>query len=135
MFNVVGIVARPDRKKALEYAVELLRHLESKGLKVFLEPKLAQYANRLDEALPLESMKVDWIITIGGDGTILRTCLVIPKPEPPILPINMGVRGFLTEVTPREGIEAVKKCLEGNSALEHFIKLASFIIVVFPLLL
>jgi len=127
MFNVVGVVARPDRKKALEYAVELLRHLESKGLKVFLEPKLAQYADRRDEALPLESMKVDWIITIGGDGTILRTCLLIPKPEPPILAINMGVRGFLTEVNPREGIEAVNKCLEGNFTLERFMKLASFI--------
>jgi len=127
MFNVVGVVARPDRKKALEYAVELLRHLESRGLKVFLEPKLAQYANRQDDALPLERMKVDWVITIGGDGTILRTCLLIPKPEPPILAINMGVRGFLTEVTPREGIEAVNKCLEGKFTLERFMKLASFI--------
>jgi len=127
MFNVVGVVARPDRKKALEYAVGLLRHLESRGLKVFLEPKLAQYANRQDDALPLESMKVDWVITIGGDGTILRTCLLIPKPEPPILAINMGVRGFLTEVTPREGIEAVNKCLEGKFTLERFMKLASFI--------
>lgn len=127
MFNVVGVVARPDRKKALEYAVGLLRHLESRGLKVFLEPKLAQYANRQDDALPLERMKVDWVITIGGDGTILRTCLLIPKPEPPILAINMGVRGFLTEVTPREGIEAVNKCLEGKFTLERFMKLASFI--------
>ncbi len=127
MFNVVGIVARPDRKKAMEYAVELLKHLESKGLKVFLEPKLAQYANRQSEALPLENMKVDWIITIGGDGTILRTCLLIPKPEPPILAINMGVRGFLTEVTPKEGIEAISKCLDGKFTLERFTKLASFI--------
>ena len=40
-------------------------------------------------------MKTDFIITIGGDGTILRTCISVPKPEPPILAINMGVRGFL----------------------------------------
>jgi NAD+ kinase len=127
MFKVVGIVARPDRRKALEYAVELMKHLEGNGLKVFLEPELAHYADRRSEALPLESMKVDLIITIGGDGTILRTCLLTPKPEPPILAINMGVRGFLTEVNPKDGIEAVNKCLEGQFKLERFMKLASFI--------
>lgn len=127
MFNVVGIVARPDRKRALEFGVKLLNYLEEKGLKVYLEPKLAKYANRIKDAFPLEKMKVDWIITVGGDGTILRTCLLVSKPEPPILAINVGVRGFLTEVTPREGFEAVDKCLEGKFTLERFMKLASFI--------
>ena len=127
MFNVVGIIARPDRKRALEFGVKLLNYLEEKGLKVSLEPKLAKYAKRLEDALALEKMRVDWIITVGGDGTILRTCLLVPKPEPPILAINMGVRGFLTEVTPREGLEAVDKCLEGKFTLERFMKLASFI--------
>jgi len=127
MFNVVGIVARPDRKRALKLGLRLSNYLEEKGLKVFLEPKLAKYTKRPNDALALEKMKVDWIITVGGDGTILRTCLLIPKPEPPILAINMGVRGFLTEVTPREGFEAVDKCLEGKFMLERFMKLASFI--------
>jgi len=94
---------------------------------VFLEPKLAKYANRPKDALPLEKMKVDWIITVGGDGTILRTCLLLPKPEPPILAINMGERGFMAEVTPKEGIKALDKCLEGKFAIERCMKLASFI--------
>ena len=127
MFNIVGIVARPDRKEALEYGKKLLTHLESRGLKVFLEPKLAQHANRSNASQPLEKMKADLIITVGGDGTILRTCLLIPKPEPPILAINMGVRGFLTEVSPQKGLEAVDKCLEGRFVLERCMKLASFI--------
>jgi NAD+ kinase len=72
-------------------------------------------------------MKTDLIITIGGDGTILRTCLTIPKPEPPILAINMGVRGFLAEVSPKEGLVALDKCLEGKFSLENYMKLASFV--------
>lgn len=127
LFNVVGLVARADREEALEFATKLLTHLEARGLSVFLEPRLAKYADRAGAALPLEEMKADLIITIGGDGTILRTCLSIPKPEPPILAINMGVRGFLTEVTPKEGLEAVDKCLEGEFLLERCMKLASFI--------
>jgi NAD+ kinase len=72
-------------------------------------------------------MKTDLIVTIGGDGTILRTCLLLPKPEPPVLAINMGVRGFLAEVTPKEGLEAVDRCLKGRFTLERCMKLASFI--------
>lgn len=72
-------------------------------------------------------MKTDLIITIGGDGTILRTCLTIPKPEPPILAVNMGVRGFLAEVSPKEGLVALDKCLEGRFSLERYMKLASFV--------
>ncbi len=126
MFNTVGVVARPDRKGALRLGAQLLEHLEGRGLRAYLEPKLAEHAGRPDLALPLEEMRVDLIATIGGDGTILRTCLMIPKPEPPILAINMGVRGFLTEVAPREALKAVDRCLEGRFVLERCTKLASF---------
>jgi len=122
----VGIVARVDRKGAMKFATKLIAHLEEKGLSVFLEPKLAERTKKTGAALPLEKMKTDLIITVGGDGTILRTCLLIPKPEPPILAINMGVRGFLAEVTPKEGLDAVDRCLEGRFTLERCMKLASF---------
>jgi len=123
----VGIVARVDRKGAMKFAAKLIAHLEEKGLSVLLEPKLAERTKKTNIALPLEKMKTDLIITVGGDGTILRTCLLIPKPEPPILAINMGVRGFLAEVTPKEGLDAIDRCLEGRFTLEHCMKLASFI--------
>jgi len=126
LFNHVGVVARPDRREALEFAVKLVKHLEDRGCGVFLEPKLAQHANRLRDALSLEEMKVDLIVTVGGDGTILRTCLMIPKPEPPILAVNMGVRGFLTEVAPKDALEALDRCLEGRFEVERCMKLASF---------
>lgn len=123
----MGVVARVDRKGAMKFAAELIARLEEKGLSVFLEPRLAERIGKTDAALSLEKMKTDLIITIGGDGTILRTCLLIPKPEPPILAINMGVRGFLAEVTPEEGLDAVDRCLEGRFSLERCMKLASFI--------
>ncbi|MFQ5758409.1 MAG: NAD(+)/NADH kinase [Candidatus Bathyarchaeia archaeon] len=127
LFNAVGIVARVDQKKALDFATELIKHLEAKGLAVFLEPRLAEYAKKTDDAISLEKMKTDLIITVGGDGTILRTCLLIPKPEPPILAINMGVRGFLAEVPPEKGFDAVDRCLDGEFHLERCMKLASSI--------
>ncbi|MCD6529738.1 NAD(+)/NADH kinase [Candidatus Bathyarchaeota archaeon] len=120
----MGIVARIDRKEALDYAAKLATYIEGRGLKVSLEPTLAKHAGRNELATSLEDMNVDLIVTVGGDGTILKTCLATPKPEPPILPINMGVRGFLTEVDPKEGIEAIDKCLAGEFKLEVFRKVA-----------
>ena len=47
-----------------------------------------------------------------------------PKPEPPILAINMGVRGFLTEVEPKNAFEAVEKILKGDYKIEKSAKLS-----------
>ncbi len=74
--------------------------------------------------IPLSKMKTDFLITIGGDGTILRTCIGLAKPEPPILAINMGLRGFLTEAEPKNAFEAVDKILKGNYKIEKCAKLS-----------
>jgi NAD+ kinase len=76
-------------------------------------------------AIPLGKMKTDLMVVIGGDGTILRTCVSIPKPEPPILAVNMGVRGFLTEVEPEDTIAAVDKILQGKFTTEKCMKLSA----------
>lgn len=124
MFKTVGIAARYDRKRAIKLAEELAQHLQGKGLEVYVENTLAKMV-QTGEMIPLERMKTDLIITIGGDGTILRTCVAIPKPEPPILAINMGIRGFLTEVEPKLAFTAVDKCLNGDYGIEKCMKLTT----------
>jgi len=124
VFKSVGIVARYDRKKAIKLAEELGKYLSWKGLEVFIEDTLAGKVNTKEKLVPLANMKTDFIISIGGDGTILRTCITIPKPEPPILAINMGVRGFLTEVEPNDAFKATEKCLKGEYEIEKCTKLA-----------
>lgn len=124
LFKTVGIVARYDRKRAIKLAEELAQHLQGKGLEVYVENTLAKMV-QTGEMIPLERMKTDLIITIGGDGTILRTCVSIPKPEPPILAINMGIRGFLTEVEPKLAFTAVDKCLNGDYGIEKCMKLTT----------
>jgi NAD+ kinase len=124
VFKSVGLVARYDKKPALKLTEELAEYLKSKGLKVYIEDTLAGKVTTQEEMIPLSKMKTDFIITIGGDGTILRTCITVPKPEPPILAINMGVRGFLTEVEPKNACEAVEKILKGEYKIEKCAKLA-----------
>ncbi len=119
----MGLVARFDKKPALKLTEELAEYLSKKGLKVYIEDTLAGKITTQETMVPLSKMKSDFLITIGGDGTILRTCIGVRKPEPPILAINMGLRGFLTEAEPKNAFEAVNKILEGNYKLEKCAKL------------
>ena len=124
LFKSVGLIARFDRKEAIELAQDLAEYLRTKGLEVYVEDTLVKKMEAKEKSVPLERMKTDFIIAIGGDGTILRTCVSIPKPEPPILAINMGIRGFLTEVEPKQAFTAVDKCLKKEFTLEKCTKLS-----------
>jgi NAD+ kinase len=124
VFKSVGIVARYDKKQALKLTEELADYLKNKGLEVYIEDTLFGKIKNGYEFVPLSKMKADFVIAMGGDGTILRTSSTLPKPEPPILGINMGVRGFLTEVEPKNGCEAVERILKGEYKIEKSAKLA-----------
>ena len=124
VFKSVGLVARFDRKRAVKLAEDLAEHLSGRGLEVYLEDTLIEKTRAKWKTLPLESMRTDFIITVGGDGTILRACLLLPKPEPPILAVNMGIRGFLTEVEPNLALDAADRCLKGEYTIEKCMKLA-----------
>jgi NAD+ kinase len=123
VFKSVGLVARYDQKAALKLAEKLAGYLAEKGLKVYVEDSLTDKVAPDHEFVPLSEMKPDFIITIGGDGTILRTAITVPKPEPPILAVNMGVRGFLTEVEPENTIESIDRILSGDYKIEKCTKL------------
>jgi len=125
LFKSVGLIARFDKKQALTLAEELSEHLTKMGVQVLLEDTLGGKVKSQGKFVPLKEMKADFVITIGGDGTILRTCINLPKPEPPILAVNMGVRGFLTEVEPIEASAAVDRVLKGDFKTEKCQKLCA----------
>jgi NAD+ kinase len=124
MLKTVGLVARYDQKAALKLTDKLADYLAKKGLKVYVENSLSDKLSAHHEFVPLSEMKADFIITNGGDGTILRTAITVPKPEPPILAVNMGVRGFLTEVEPQNAFEAIDRILCGDFKVEKCTKLS-----------
>ena len=123
MLKTVGIVARLDRQAAVKLADKISHYLASKGLNVLVESELAHLQGK-GKAVALNQMLADLLIIIGGDGTILRTCMNVPMPETPILGINMGTWGFLTEVKSESTLEAINKCLAGDYITEECTKLS-----------
>jgi len=122
----VGLVSRLDDQRALEIAAALARQLRKKGISVVAELDLAK-RGRLGGGTDLSDLKSDLIVTVGGDGTVLKTCMSIRDPETPILAVNMGRRGYLTEVEPRQALRAVELFMKGKCRLEKRTKLAVYL--------
>ena len=122
----VGLVSRLDDQRALEIAATLARQLRKKGISVIAELDLAK-RGRLGGGTDLSDLKSDLIVTVGGDGTVLKTCMSIRDPETPILAVNMGRRGYLTEVEPRQALRAVELFMKGKCRLEKRTKLAVYL--------
>lgn len=119
----VALVSRLDEPKALEVAATLAKQLRKEGISVIAEIELAKRA-RLGGGRDLTDLKADLIVTVGGDGTVLKTSMSIPEPETPILAVNMGRRGYLTEVEPSKAKRAVELFMKGKCRLEKRTKLA-----------
>jgi len=122
----VGLVSRLDDQRALEIAAALARQLRKKGISVVAELDLAN-RGRLGGGTDLSDLKSDLIVTVGGDGTVLKTCMSIRDPETPILAVNMGRRGYLTEVEPRQALRAIELFMKGKYRLEKRTKLAVYL--------
>ncbi len=119
----VGLVSRLDDPRALEVAATLAKQLRKRGVIVSAELELAKRA-RLGGGKDLTDLRADLVMTVGGDGTVLKTCMSIPNPETPILAVNMGRRGYLTEVEPPKALRAVELFMKGKCRLEKRSKLA-----------
>jgi len=119
----VGLVSRLDESQALDVARNLARHLRKRGVSVVVESELAK-AGRLGGGTYLKELRADLVVTVGGDGTVLKTAMTLPEQETPILAVNMGRRGYLTEVAPGKAIKAVELFRKGNYRIEKRAKLA-----------
>lgn len=122
MVKRCGIVAKEENEDTLSLALRIYEFLTSKGIEVLPEQHIAKIKH-LKQGRELKSMHVDFIVTIGGDGTVLRTCMHAPDPETPILAVNMGRLGYLTEVEPDQVFQSLKDYLAGNYRLDLHSKL------------
>jgi NAD+ kinase len=126
MVYKVGLVSRLDDQRALEVAISLAKQLRKRGISVATELELAKRGH-LGGGRDLSELRSDLIVTVGGDGTVLKTCMSIPEAETPILAVNMGRRGYLTEVEPAKAFLAIQRFMKGKCRLEKRTKLAVFL--------
>lgn len=116
----IGIIAKANIIEPLEITKKLASWLKDEDVEVFVEKVLADqigHSNSADQAEMPEL--VDIILVFGGDGTFLGMARLACKHGTPILGINLGGLGFLTEVTVDELYPMMERIIAGNYEVEE----------------
>lgn len=117
MIRTVGLVAKYQEPKAAQMIRWLIPWLKKRGKKVCVENGLARSGAQSCSKKEMAA-KADLIISLGGDGTLLNIAPLVERPEVPILGVNMGGLGFITEVAVDELEAILTKTLDGDYEVE-----------------
>jgi len=120
MYKTIGITINKEKKDIASYTISLIKYLEEKGIKVLLSPEAAEKIEHPELACDKEKIgkNSDFIISLGGDGTFFRTARSFAPYNLPLLGINLGGLGFLTEIPASRFKESLEKILSGKYVME-----------------
>jgi len=104
----IGMVCR-GRAEDVTLLDRLIDAVEDR-VEIILDAEIGEMLKK--PGMNIEEMDVDFLVCIGGDGTILRALHALKKPTP-VLGINMGAIGFLAEVQPDDSASTLTKLLDG----------------------
>jgi NAD+ kinase len=116
-FKRIGLVGRSKQSGLQEVVQELLDLLEARGLEVVLEDRLGELVADSDHRLAnCEEIgqDADLVIVVGGDGSLLSAARTLAKYDTPVVGVNRGRLGFLTDIIPAEIAQHVPAVLDGN---------------------
>jgi NAD+ kinase len=121
----VAIISKPQKEELRQLLPELVLWLRARGYQPLLDPVSANYVTD-EEVCPRSEMvaqEPELVIVLGGDGTLLAAARVFARSGTPILSVNLGALGFLTEI-PLAGLYAHLEgwcrggcCLESRAML------------------
>ncbi len=112
----IAIIVNRDKPKAWKIAREIIDLLENRGVEIAIEKDMASHLNRRDLGMDLAVIKdfAEIIFVLGGDGTLLSVARHFAPYNIPLLGINAGNMGFLTEAEPDNLNEAVDRVIKGQ---------------------
>lgn len=122
--KTIGMVVRRDRPaKAMALAAQLCGWIRGEGLEPIADAEIASAIGAAPVANESLAQRADLLVVLGGDGTLLGVAREIGELEKPILGINLGGLGFLTEVSIDEAMGTLARIVAGDYAVDGRIML------------
>ena len=120
----VGIIYKHHHAPAHEEAGKLENWFRKKGIKVFSEEMGAiESSHGCNEDLSLIPETVNWVVVLGGDGTLLGAARRVGKYGVPILGVNLGGLGFLTGIPLEQLYPVIEMMVDGRLQVESRVML------------
>lgn len=116
-FNTVGVLGRSKQMDLSDVVHQLVDLLQERGVTVLLEDELAEVID--GPCLEIASCdeigaRADLAIVVGGDGSLLSAARTLAQYHTPVIGVNRGRLGFLTDITPDELGEQIPAVLDGQ---------------------
>lgn len=114
----IGLISRCDRDETFSLVEKIVSHLKSRA-DVLIDPSTAEKLHlKGTQMADMKKNGAEFIISIGGDGTVLRGIQKMDDPLP-VLGINMGNIGFLVDVSPEDSLSVIDSVLSGFEVEER----------------
>ena len=119
--KVAAIISRPARSEVARTVPELLAWLHAHGYEVIVDPETAKYSNGEEEVSrsQMSSRSLDLVVVLGGDGTLLSAARATAAIDVPLLGVNLGSLGFLTDVPLSSLFSMLEAITKGEAAVEQ----------------
>jgi NAD+ kinase len=117
-----ALIGRFADPRVAESVAALLPHLASRGVQVLVSADSGLDAGPTDVVRVPEheiGPRADLVIAVGGDGTLLYAARLVARHAVPLIGVNRGRLGFLTDVMPQDMLPSVDLALEGKLAAEQ----------------
>jgi NAD+ kinase len=127
----VSLACRMDSERAIKLTRKIFEFLVKKGEVVQMETRIAPkiFPHSAKDLNDMTAENTKFLISIGGDGTILRCAGSLPQRNaPPILGVNIGSIGFLDESNERNVFNDIIRVLKGDFLVEKCSKLTPFVV-------
>jgi len=115
----IGIICKLNREEPREILHHLIPWLRQKGCEVFVDIETASSLGIRGYERSEIPLQVEVVLVLGGDGTMLSVNRLVAEKGIPVLGINLGSLGFLTEVSKENIYRAVEKMLSGGCTVEE----------------
>jgi len=121
----VGIISKPKKTEIREIVPPLIEWLRERDVEVFIDKETGSMLERSERSLSRNEMpgRVDLLVVLGGDGTLLATARAINRKPVPILAVNLGGLGFLTVITREELYATLEIVLAGDMHTERRVQI------------
>ena len=119
--KIAAIISRPDRPEVAQIVPGLLRWLGERGYEVVTDLETSKHSGGREAVSrsQLGSRQLDLVIVLGGDGTLLSAARATAAIDVPLLGVNLGSLGFLTEVSPQSLYPMLEAIAEGRASVER----------------